>query len=180
MRTSPPTVAPGARLTVPPITIRSPVIAAAESSTASPLITSTVPWTRPPTVAAPFVAPRQARAPHEPGAGGGVVEPDRLLRHEPGQLLRLDHDAAAVGLDDDRRVLRGGDRRAKGAENGEDQRAHRGSPGGCCGTPVQGPCRLRRDGGARRDGRARGPATHGPCHPATVRGGSRRSRRMRR
>src|SRR2546426_5978580 len=34
--------------------MRSPVMAAVESSTASPLITSTVPWTRPPTHTAPF------------------------------------------------------------------------------------------------------------------------------
>ncbi|PYP01138.1 MAG: hypothetical protein DMD57_14580 [Gemmatimonadetes bacterium] len=53
-RTSPPTVAPGLRATVPPTTNTSPVTTAPESRIASPLMTSSVPSTRPATTMVPF------------------------------------------------------------------------------------------------------------------------------
>src|SRR5204862_980916 len=60
------------------------------------------------------------------------------------------HDPRALGLDHDSGVLRGGDGAAERRENHEDERAHSGHPG------------------------------WGACHPATLRGGSRPSRRIRR
>src|SRR3989304_1219085 len=72
MRTSPATADPGARVTVPPITIRSPVTVAPESSAASPLITSSVPSIRPATDTAPL---RTATAPRPSFPAGRRAPP---------------------------------------------------------------------------------------------------------
>src|SRR5947209_16954698 len=53
----------------------------------------------------------------------------RSLGDEARQLLRLDGDAGALGLDDDGGVLPGDERRSEDAEQGEDERAHGWSPG---------------------------------------------------
>src|SRR5439155_814868 len=101
-------------------------------------------------VAAPLVPARQARATHRPGRRGRVVAAHRFLRDGVGQLGRRHRDPRALGLDHDSGVLRGGDGAAERTENHEYERAHSGHPG------------------------------WGACHPATLRGGSRPSRRMRR
>src|SRR5439155_1117586 len=79
--TSPPTRAPGARLTVPPTTNRSPVTSAVPVSAASPLTTSTAPCTRPSISTGPL---RTATSPRHSLPRGRCANPAR--RVVPGAL----------------------------------------------------------------------------------------------
>src|SRR5437867_228648 len=68
-------------------------------------------------IAAPFVAARQPRAADEPRGSRRVVETDDFLGHDPRQRACFERRARAVGVNDDRRVLKG--------HQGEQKRDHR-------------------------------------------------------
>src|SRR5216117_3360420 len=131
-------------------------------------------------VAAPLVPVRQARATHQPRRRGRVVPAHRVLGHGVGQFGRRHHDPSALRLDHDGGVLRGGHGSAERTENHEHEGAHSGHPGWRRGSEVHGLCRLPERVAEHGGERWRGRGARRSCHPATFRGGSRPSRRIRR
>ena len=61
-------------------------------------------------IPAPLIAARELGAAHQPGRARVIVEADDFVGHDPRQRAGLQRHAGAFGMNDDRRVLKRGQR----------------------------------------------------------------------